>query len=260
MILGYISITLMGVILGLIGAGGSILTVPIMVYCFKIQPLQAITYSLLVVGITALFGSISYYKKSLVNLKAAIIFAIPSAIAVFLTRHFFIPNLPETIATLPKESFLMLSFTVLMFLAALSMLKKKSVNLENQIAEIHPAKLIFGSSLIGFVTGSIGAGGGFLIVPTLISLFKLETKKAIGTSLTIIAINSLIGFKNDLFTAQQIDYHFLMILSCITVFGMIAGIFFSTKFDGNQLKKTFAYFVISIALLIAISEIQALLI
>ncbi len=255
--LGYLSSILMGLILGMIGAGGSILTVPILVYCFLMPALEATTYSLVIVGVTAMIGAISYYRKNLVDLKSAIIFAIPAGASVLLTRTFILKNLPESILGISKDNILMLAFALLMIFAAISMLKSKKIateNVKNQTPNL--LKLILGSSLVGLLTGFVGVGGGFLIVPTLIGLFGLDAKKAIGTSLLVIAANALIGFKSDLILGIDLDWTILTIFCLLTASGMIAGIRLGKNFDNQRLKKLFAYFVIAIALLIFSQTLQ----
>ncbi len=260
-IFGYFAAILMGLILGLIGAGGSILTVPILVYCFKMPAFLATTYSLLIVGVTAFFGAISYQKKGLVDLKAALIFAVPAAFCVFLTRSFLIPNLPDFIFNIRKEDALMLGFAILMVVAAASMLKSKNSpekGIQDQKTSF--VKLVFGSGAIGSLTGFVGVGGGFLIVPTLINLFALDTKKAIGTSLVVIAANSFIGFKSDVIFGEKLDWLMLITLCLATLIGMILGIFLSHKINGLRLKKIFAYFVILVAILIFTQTLKQILV
>jgi uncharacterized membrane protein YfcA len=244
-ILGYLLAALIGSTLGLIGAGGSILTVPILVYFFKISPLLATTYSLLIVGITALIGAASYYKKNLANVRLAVTFAIPAMLSALITRTFIMPNLPDKIFTAPKEIFIMLLFALLMLGAALFMLKpinKKTEQLHHQNkSNFIFLKLLFGSSAIGFLTAMVGAGGGFLIIPTLIMLFGLNAKESIGTSLIIITINSLVGFGGDLFLGIKIDWIFLSGLIALMSLGMTFGLWVSKYFDASKLKKIFHY-------------------
>jgi uncharacterized membrane protein YfcA len=246
---GYFLAILMGATLGLIGAGGSILTVPILVYFFKISPLTATSYSLLVVGITALSGGAIYYRQKLIDFKAALIFAIPSSIAVFTTRSYIIPKLPAQIFFLTQENFIMLCFAFLMLLAAFFMLNPLKTKVQkNKFLKVF--LLIFGSTAIGLLTGFVGAGGGFLIVPTLLLLFNLEMKNAIATSLIIIATNSLIGFKSDIFGGVNIDWKILAIFISLTIFGMFLGINFNKKINSEKLRKIFAAFIILISLAI----------
>lgn len=246
--IGYFLAILMGITLGLIGAGGSILTVPILVYFFKILPIQATTYSLLVVGICALSGAILYYQKKLINFKALAIFATASAISAFLTRIFVIPSLPEKIFLLDKQNFIMTAFASLMLIAAFLMLKP--LKIQNKKSNYSVYLLIIISAFIGLITGFVGAGGGFLIIPTLILFFQLEMKKAVATSLAIIAINSLIAFKGDLLLGVNINWNLLISLIFTTVFGMIFGIILSKKISGEKLKKIFATFIILVSLTI----------
>jgi uncharacterized membrane protein YfcA len=260
-IFGYILAALMGTTLGLIGAGGSILTVPILVYFFKISPLLATSYSLLIVGITALIGAISYYKKNLVDIRSALIFVVPAMFSVLVTRSFIIPNLPEELANIPKEIFIMLLFAALMLAAAGLMIKKpvaKETKLAQEKSKFTFLKLIIGSSAIGFLTGMVGAGGGFLIIPTLVMLFGLSMKQSIGTSLAIIATNSLVGFGGDLFAGVRIDLNITALFLTLTSLGMIFGIWISKQLDGQKLKEVFSLFILMVAIAIFIQEIHQL--
>ena len=268
LILGYCCAILMGMTLGLIGAGGSILTVPILIYFFHIKPILATTYSLLIVGLTALIGAIFYYQKKSVNFKAVFIFTIPSTIAVIATRRFLIPNLPRDILAIPKENFFLLVFAVLMLIAAKMMVRpSKTITKSDESrndAALHQfsrngiskkLKLLFGSLAVGLLTGLVGVGGGFLIVPTLIFLFKLEAGSAVGTSLAIIAINALSGFKSDFVGEVAIDWVFLAAITSMTMLGMLFGGFLSKKFDGKKLKKIFAAMVSLVAIFIILNQV-----
>ncbi len=259
-ILGYALAVLMGLTLGLIGAGGSILTVPILVYFFKIPPLVATAYSLLIVGATALIGAFFYHKKSLVNVKSAIIFALPATISVFCTRSFVIPHLPEEILQIPKEIFVMLLFSLLMLVAAFFMMRPIAIeNIDKKPRLCRVCFLIIGSAAIGFLTGMVGAGGGFLIIPALVILFNLPMKEAIGTSLGIIATNSLVGFNGDLASGLKVNWIILGSFIFFTTCGMFLGLALSEKFDGQKLKRIFASFILVVAVSIFINEINAVL-
>lgn len=259
-ILGYLLAILMGLTLGMIGAGGSILTVPILVYFFDFPAITATTYSLLIVGITALFGAFSYYKKQQLNFRAALIFAIPASSLMFLTRTFIIPKLPQQIFHISIQNLMMLLFSVIMAIASYLMLKdQNSKNLDQKKQDPQLTNIIFGSSAIGVLTAFIGAGGGFLIVPTLIKLFKLKAKEAVGTSLAIIAANSLIGFKASVIFGNTIDWKFLGILSLSTIFGMLVGSFLAKRFNDQKLKQIFSYFVAVMAILIFYDQLTKIL-
>jgi uncharacterized membrane protein YfcA len=195
-IIGYILSSVVGISLGLIGGGGSILTVPILVYVFGLGPEISTSYSLFIVGLTAFAGSISYYRNGLVNMKAALIFSVPSLIAVFLTRKFIMPALPDVIMTIgsfqyTRPMFIMTVFAALMIAASISMIRKSKTPDPSKMKPGHHYTLIFlEGAVVGMLTGFVGAGGGFLIIPALVLLAGLPMKEAVGTSLLIIGIKS----------------------------------------------------------------------
>lgn len=255
-ILGYIGALFIGLILGLTGGGGSILTVPILVYLMNINPVTATAYSLFIVGTTSTFGAIQNYRKNLVDIKNGFIFAIPSFIAVYLTRKFIVTRIPEIIIESPilitKNTFLMLFFAVIMIFGALSVLKKKSQNTNSE--EKRNLFLIgIQTFTIGIIIGLVGAGGGFLIIPSLILFAKLPMRKAVGTSLFIIAMNSLVGFIGDV-QNLEIDWLFLLTFSSISVVGIFTGMYLTKYTNESQLKKIFAYFVLVMAVIILLKE------
>lgn len=259
LILGYILAVLMGLTLGVIGAGGSILTVPILVYFFKIKPLIAAAYSLLIVGCASLVGASLYYRKNLVKIKSAIIFAIPSTISVFFTRALIVPNFPTNILGIPKDIFVMFLFSILMLIAAFFMLQPLKIrNNERKSRFCKLCILVFGSAGIGFLTGIVGVGGGFLIIPALVILFNLPMKEAIGTSLTIIALSSLIGFNGDLISGLEINWNILSLFILLTIFGMIFGVLLGNRFSEQKLKRIFASFIMIIAISIFANELNQL--
>ena len=255
-ILGYVGALFIGLVLGLTGGGGSILTVPILVYLMSVSPVTATAYSLFIVGTTSTFGAILNYRKNLVDIKNGFIFAIPSFIAVYLTRKFIVPRIPEIIIESPilitKNTFLMLFFAVIMIFGALSVLKKKSQDNNNE--EKRNLILIgIQTFTIGIIIGLVGAGGGFLIIPSLILFAKLPMRKAVGTSLFIIAMNSLVGFIGDV-QNLEIDWVFLLTFSAISVVGIFIGMYLTKYTNESQLKKIFAYFVLVMAAIILLKE------
>jgi uncharacterized membrane protein YfcA len=195
---------LIGLSLGLIGGGGSILTVPVLVYLFGVDPVMATAYSLFIVGLTSAVGVFPKYKEGLVDVRTGLIFGAPSIATVFLTRQWLVPNIPNTIwqiddFVLTKSVMLMLIFAILMVAASVSMIrdpKTKTASTESQLSFNYPLIVLEGA-IVGVLTGLVGAGGGFLIIPALVLLTKLPMKKAVGTSLLIIAAKSLIGFTSD---------------------------------------------------------------
>lgn len=262
-IAGYILAALVGVSLGLIGGGGSILTVPILVYLMGINPILATSYSLFIVGSTSMVGAINNYRKGFVHIKTALLFGISSITTVFITRKIIMPAIPEIIYSTPTFSIThnmatMVLFAVLMLLASFAMIKSGKQP-EQQTSTDAPkksniVKLLLNGILIGMATGFLGAGGGFLVIPALVLMLKMPMKKAIGTSLLIIALNSLIGFTGDLghFT---IDWKFLISVTLIAIAGIFAGGLLAKKIEGDKLKKAFGWFVLTMGVYILIKEI-----
>ncbi len=265
-LLGAFAILLAGISLGLIGGGGSIMTVPILVYLFQIDVVTATGYSLLIVGLTAAIGTASYAQQNLVKFKTGLIFGIPSLLGVYTSRTFILPFVPDPVLSfgttiITKSALLMTAFSLLMIVASLSMLKKGqlSKNQENVSPPSHSLQIflvvgILGMS-VGILTGFLGAGGGFLIVPALAIFLKYPMKSAIGTSLFIIAINSLVGFSADLFLKRPMDWTLLISLIFISSVGIFLGFRIAKKITGSQLKKVFGWFVFLMGTLIFIDQI-----
>ena len=257
-VLGFIGALFIGIVLGITGGGGSILTVPILVYILNYNPIIATAYSLFIVGTTSGFGTIQNFRKGLVVPKTALQFAIPSVIGVYLTRKFIVPGIPNVVfyfgsLQLSKATFLMLLFAVMMFMAAYSMLKDKK---EEDLVEIGNKSLIVVIQLffVGILIGLIGAGGGFLIIPALLKFAKLPMQKAIGTSLLIITINSLIGFIGDL-QNTVIDWTFLLVFTAISVIGIFIGLYIQQFINEKLLKKIFGVFVLIMSIFILYKEL-----
>ncbi|MEM8522021.1 sulfite exporter TauE/SafE family protein [Flavobacterium sp. PL12] len=258
---GYFASILIGVALGLIGGGGSILTLPVLVYLFAIEPVVATAYSLFIVGLTSAVGSANYFKKGLVNIKTAIVFGIPSIISVFLTRALLVPAIPDIIFssgnfTFTKDLFLMLFFALIMIFASYSMIKKDKIKLEiePEIQKFNYPIILIEGAIVGVVTGLVGAGGGFLIIPALVILSKLPMKEAIGTSLAIIAAKSLIGFFGES-SESAINWQFLFTISAFAIVGIFIGTALSKKIDGNKLKPAFGWFVLVMGIYIITKEL-----
>jgi uncharacterized protein len=263
-IIGFSAAILIGVSLGLIGGGGSILTVPVLVYILGVDPVLATAYSLFVVGSTSLVGAGTYMKKGLVNYKTALVFAIPSFIAVFLTRKFLVPALPDPLfsvgeAIITKNIGIMVFFALIMLAASYSMITaKKCVDCDEDEPVVFNFPMIaLEGSVVGVITGIVGAGGGFLIIPALVLLAKLPMKMAVGTSLLIIAAKSLIGFLGDLST-QTIDWQMLLIFTSLSIVGIFIGSALSKKINEKILKTGFGWFVLVMGIYIITKELLAI--
>ncbi len=260
-IIGYISSLVIGISLGLIGGGGSILTVPVLVYLFGVEPVLATAYSLFIVGLSSLVGAVPKYKQGMVNLKTALIFGIPSIAAVFATRKFIVPLIPKEVFTIgdfvvTKSILMMVLFAILMVFASVSMIRDKKKNEETGNGEQkfnYPLILLEGA-VVGLLTGLVGAGGGFLIIPALVLLSKLPMKQAVGTSLLIIAAKSLIGFTGDL-SNYTMDWKLLLTVTALAIGGIFIGDLLSKKIDGNKLKKGFGWFVLIMGIYIIVKEL-----
>lgn len=256
---GYFASVLIGVSLGLIGGGGSILTVPVLVYLFGVDAVLATTYSLFVVGISGMAGSVAYFRKKLVSLRIAAVFGLPAVLAVFLTRNYLLPAIPEQILpigsfVITKRILLMGLFGILMLLAAYGMIRKKSIADKAAPGRPFPYPVVWLQGiLVGTVTGLVGAGGGFLIIPALVNFLKLPMKKAVGTSLLIIAVNSLSGFLFSL-TRSVLDWPFLLTITAIAIAGILAGSYLSTLINGKKLKPAFGWFTLAMGIYVLLQE------
>jgi uncharacterized membrane protein YfcA len=260
MLIGFAASILIGLSLGLVGGGGSILTVPVLVYLLGVEPVLATAYSLFIVGLTSAVGVFPKYKQGLVDVRTALIFGAPSIAAVFLTRRWLVPAIPTNIGhvgdwVLTKNVLLMSLFAVLMVAASVSMIrdtKKDNGETDSSLSFNYPLIVLEGA-VVGILTGLVGAGGGFLIIPALVVLTKLPMKKAVGTSLLIIAAKSLIGFTGDL-SAQTMDWPLLLVVTLMAVLGIFLGNTLSKKIDGGKLKKGFGWFVLVMGLYILLKE------
>ncbi len=262
LILGYLGAILIGIVLGLIGGGGSILTLPVLVYLFGVEPVIATAYSLFIVGIAAVAATLKNMSQKLVDFKTALIFALPAFIAVYLTRRYLVPALPDPLLdiggwTLSKDVGIMVFFAFIMVLASVSMIRDRREEPEtNQDSEpqYNYPLIVLEGFVVGVLTGIVGAGGGFLIIPALVLLAKLPMKKAIATSLLIIAIKSLIGFIGDL-QVIEIDWLFLLIFAALSVVGIFVGVWLNQIVPGRKLKKGFGWFVLVMGVFIVLREL-----
>ncbi len=261
-IFGYIASIFIGISLGMIGSGGSILTVPVLVYFMDIDPLLATTSSLFIVGSTSLVGGLRAYSKKLVDFRSVVEFGLPSIFSIFITRYYVLPALPSHFFSIgdlevSKDLFLMVSFAILMVLASVSMITNKQADIKrNKIENEHRNKilpLVFLGLLVGVITGLLGAGGGFLIIPSLVLFLRLPMKTSIGTSLFIIAVNSLLGF---LFSLNQFEYNWTILLSftALAIAGIFIGSKLTDKVSGVSLRRGFGWFILVMGIYIIARE------
>ena len=259
-ILGWILALVIGLTLGLFGGGGSILTVPVLVYLLGIEPVMSTGYSLFIVGLASLVGAFSYYKKGLIDLKTAAVFGAPAIAAVYFARKVLVPAIPEEIFTvgdllITKDIAIMVLFALLMIAASYSMIKEREdAGDGNGVIKYNYPLILLEGVVVGLLTGMVGAGGGFLIIPALVILSGLSMKMAVGTSLVIIAIKSLIGFIGDI-QNYTIDWVFLLSFAAIAVAGILIGSKLSNYVPSKKLKPAFGWFVLIMGIYILGKEL-----
>ncbi|WP_068598877.1 sulfite exporter TauE/SafE family protein [Vaginella massiliensis] len=257
-IIGFVSALFIGLVLGLMGGGGSILAVPVLAYLFDFDEKVATAYSLFIVGSTSLVGGIKQAINKMVDWRAVFIFGIPAVVGVSIVRLFVVPNLPENLFKIgdfmvTRRMGMFGLFSVLMLFAAISILSNRQGPLRKQKSKFHPLLLSEGF-FIGSLTGLVGAGGGFLIVPALMVIAQLEIKRAAATSLFIIATNSLIGFFIGDVMHLEIDWLFLLEFVSISMIGILIGTYLAKKVSTPKMKRMFAFFIIAMAIFIFIEE------
>ncbi|HYC83835.1 MAG TPA: sulfite exporter TauE/SafE family protein [Chryseosolibacter sp.] len=255
---GYVAAVFIGIILGILGGGGSILSIPILVYLFGVEPVLASAYSLFIVGMTSFVGAIPKYRDHLVNLRTGFIFGVPSIATIFVTRKWIVPMIPDVIfqtADFPvTKRFLILGvFGLLMILASVSLIRQRN-EIKKEDHRFKTFLVVIEGALIGFLTGFVGAGGGFLIIPALVLLTGLPFKTAVGTSLFIIAINSLIGFLGDVMN-YRIEWQFLLIITALAIAGILIGNQMQKKVPAPKLRYSFGWFILFMGCYILIREL-----
>ena len=256
-LIGYLLSICIGIILGLLGGGGSILSIPILVYFFHVDAVLAAAYSLFVVGVTSLIGAIPKYREHLVSIRAGVLFGVPSILSIFATRKWLIPAIPDILVqsqslVITKRFLLLALFAALMITASISMIVRRK---EQETGEQEPKVLlaIIEGTLIGFLTGLVGAGGGFLIIPALVFLTGLPFKTAVGTSLFVIAINALSGFIGDVFN-YEMNWSFLLSITALATLGIFIGNRLTHHISSYKLRKAFGWFVLAIGIFILLRE------
>lgn len=261
-LLGYLGAFIIGITLGLIGGGGSILTVPVLVYLMEYDAVTATGYSLFIVGVTSAFGAFRYGTFGQVDYRTALLFAAPSMLAVYATRKFLLPIIPDPVwdtsaLVLSKDVMLLTLFALLMLGTSWSMIRGGGAAATKDPPKKTPGKVLLiltEGIVVGVLTGLVGAGGGFLIVPALVLLTRMPMKDAIGTSLLVIAIKSLVGFLGELGQGVSIEFGFLLLFSGVAVFGAFLGAWWARFIRARYLKPAFGVFVILMAVAILVRE------
>lgn len=260
---GYLLALIVGITLGLMGSGGSILTVPILHYVLDVDVVRATAYSLFIVGSTALVGAVQHALQKNIDYRIMLLFGIPSVVAVYVTRLFLLPRIPDTLITigswvLTKERTLLLLFAILMVLAAIRMIRPVQPTSTDLMQQPSP-RLHWGLMLqglgVGMLSGLVGAGGGFLMIPAMVLLARIPMKKAVGTSLAVIAVQSLIGFTGDLQQSMVFDWTLILIFTSMATLGIFMGMWLTRFFSGDRLKAGFGWFVLAMGVYILMSKL-----
>lgn len=259
-IIGYLLAIIVGITMGLLGSGGSILSVPILVYVMHVSPILGTAYSLFIVGVTALVGSYQKAKQKLVDYRKVFMFGFPSILSVFVTRKIILPLIPDVIFsteifTLKKSVLIMIVFATVMIFASFRMIKPSEIKEADVTKKLDFFDIGLQGVIIGLIAGFVGAGGGFLIIPALVFLAKTPMKMAVGTSLLIVSSQSLIGFLADIGQEEFIDWELLFIFTLCSVIGIFIGNIISKKIEANKLKTIFGWFVLVMGVYILIKEL-----
>lgn len=255
-LLGFVAAVLIGITLGLMGGGGSILTVPVLVYLFHQGAHTATGNSLFIVGITALVGAGLMARRGLVSPRVALLFVTPAFVTVWLTRRFLLPALPHQLGPISLDTALLVLFAALMLLTAVSMFRRREETGEVKEEVMPPlSRILVPAVVVGLVTGFVGAGGGFLIVPALALTAQLPMKRAVATSLAVISINSLAGFLADTKTRAQADWRFLLTFTVLAMVGMSVGTVLSRHIPGARLRPAFGAFLLVMGTYMVVREI-----
>lgn len=257
--LGYLSLFFVGLVLGTLGGGGSILSVPILVYLFALDSVMASAYSLFIVGSTSLVGSIIKFRAQMVSIKIGFTFGIPSVLAIFSTRKWIVPSIPEIVwqvgpLTVSKRALILGFFAILMITASLLTITKQNQACHEPGKPKPIVSLILLGTFTGFMSGLVGAGGGFLIIPVLLYFTSLPFKKAVGTTLLIITSNSLMGFMGDVMN-YALNWSFLFSITGLAILGICIGNFFTKNLSTSSLQKSFGWFILSLGSWILLQEV-----
>ncbi len=258
-IVGYIASLFIGLSLGIIGGGGSVLTVPILVYFFNIEPILATAYSLFIVGSTSAVGALQKWIKKEISFKVALTFGLPSLITVYVIRTFLIPAIPDIIyqnndMLIRKGPLALVLFAILMIAASIGILKPQEI--KRPVLPQTQGLILLGIA-VGILSGLLGAGGGFIIIPALIFYASLDIKTAVGSSLVIIALNSLVGFTGDI-VHHSMDWTKLLSITALGIAGTFIGNWLSGQLPATRIKKIFGWFILLTGVLILAMELFAL--
>jgi uncharacterized protein len=253
----YIIAFLIGISLGLIGAGGAIVAVPAFVYLGAIPAPLASGYALFVVAIASGVGAFQYLRAKLIDWRSVIAFGVTTITTIAIVRALVLPLLPPIVHLgtfmLDLDTILMSAFGLILLMAGIGMLRSQPKPPTNEPP--HLGRLTALGAAIGIISGFLGVGGGFLMTPALVLWAGLDMKKAVGTSLFLISTNGLAGVASDLTTSVSYEWSFLLTFTGLTTAGILVGTALSKRIDGQRLKKAFGWFVVVLGLAVLIREL-----
>lgn len=250
----YILITIIagffsGTIVGLFGAGGGIITVPILVYALGFSQYNATRYSMMFIGANAAVSAINAQKMQQIKWNSVFTLGIVSFVSVFLFRTFLVPSIPTSFIifshTIPKDTIAMIFFSFLLFTAAYLMTKRKEIETTEEVPP-SPIRTISFGVFLGAIIGLFGVGGGFLTTPYFVAFDRQNVKTAIGTSTALLLINSIVGIIGDLITSLNVDLLFVLLFLIGSFGGVWAGIIVKNRVSSAKLSLFFIVLVCTI--------------
>lgn len=255
---GYASLIGVGVLLGMMGSGGSILSVPILVYLFSLDVVVASSYALFTVGTTSLIGTVLKHRDRVVDLSTVLQFGLPSLLATFCTRKWIVCNLPDVLfmygsVPITRRAILLSVFAMVIMISSTMVIRGSQSGARESAASPNPLALILGGLGVGVLSGLAGIGGGFLILPTIVLFAGLRFTAAVGSALPIIAMNSLVGFVGGL-SSHSVDWIFLISISTLAAFGIFLGDIFTSRFSPHILKRVFGWSAFLLGVWIMLEE------
>lgn len=256
-IFGYVALIGIGLVLGLLGSGGSMLSIPVLVYLFSMDVVAASSYSLFIVGITSIMGVWLKQKNQMVDIPSGMLFGGTSVVAIFVVRHWILPNVPEVILVntfqITKRMLILTVFAALVMISAVVGIVKGQAT-ENQSGSQRKGYLLPIGFVTGLVVGFVGAGGGFLILPALLVFGRLPFRAAVGTTLLVIVLNSLTGFAGDALS-YSLDWQFLTIVTSLAMGGMLLGNFTHRRIPVYHLRLSFSWLMLTLGVWILTHEL-----
>lgn len=253
---------IIGIILGLVGAGGAIIAVPILVYLMGIDQSVASGYALFTIAIASAVGAVPYVRRTEVYWPAVYSFGSVALVTTGLVRRFVVPMIPQSFIVagdkVTDDTFLMIVFALMMFIAAIGMIRAGA---GSRMLEPAPAsRLALAGFVVGVLSAVLGVGGGFLIVPALVLWSGIDMKKAVGTSLVLISANSTVGVLADMTSGMEYDWTFLLTFTGLMSAGILVGARLSRHIDGERLKTGFGWLVLAIGTIVMSREFWKLFI